>query len=618
MGHIINKARLKQRSVVITLLDLKNAFGEVHHNLINTVLTYHHTPQTVQLLVANLYTGFHSSIISDCFTTPAIPFQRGVLQGDCLSPLLFNLCFNTFIQFIKQEKYAQLGFSPHDASDRLYHPIHWFQFADDAAVVTSDERENQLLLNCFTRWCQWACMQIRVDKYITFGIKKFSTRSLQFQPKLLINSKSVPTVKNGESFKYLGRFFNFEMSNKDHQDLLLSSLHDMLQTVDSLHIHPKNKLLLYHRYILSKLSWHLTVADLSKTWICEHLDNVVTKYIRQWLDLPISATLSAIILSHKNFGLSLQLPYVNFIQCQTVLRSALKSSQDDTITRLWKNTNCGTNIQYDTNKNAKLVLKTIRADHAEKLQSKLPSQGFIISFLLEKSLKRLNSLWSKAQSSLPTNIFNVTIRYLNNTLANKKNLYMWKLAATPDCSFCLQSESLLHVVAGCKSYLEQGRYTWRHNTVLKFLAQTLPSLQPCKLFVDLPGHLSPSILTGESLRPDMLLSIEDKCLYIIELTVGFETNLERNAERKEIKYRPLLKQFENKYRKTKFINLSTSSLGMFGQASESFFDMCKELDIEQSHLNYIAIKMTTIIIRTTYYIFCMRNKPWTDPELLSY
>ena len=60
-----------------------------------------------------------------------------------LSPLLFNLCYNTFIQFIKQEKYVQLGFSPHDASDRLFHPIHWFRFADDdAAVVASDEREN--------------------------------------------------------------------------------------------------------------------------------------------------------------------------------------------------------------------------------------------------------------------------------------------------------------------------------------------------------------------------------------------------------------------------------------------------------------------------------------------
>ena len=64
MRHVINKARLKQCSVVFTLLDLKNAFGEVHHNLICTVLSYHHIPQTVQLLIANLYTGFYSCILS--------------------------------------------------------------------------------------------------------------------------------------------------------------------------------------------------------------------------------------------------------------------------------------------------------------------------------------------------------------------------------------------------------------------------------------------------------------------------------------------------------------------------------------------------------------------------
>ena len=50
--------------------------------------------------------------------------------------------------------------------------------------------------------------------------------------------------------------------------------------------------------------------------------------------------------------------------------------------------------------------------------------------------------------------------------------------------------------------------------------------------------------TGESLRPDMLLSIEDKFLYSIELIVGFEINLKLDAERKEINYRPILKQFE--------------------------------------------------------------------------
>ena len=147
MAHIINKARIKQRSVVVTLLDLKNAFGEVHHNLIIKAMDYHHIPAHFQDLVSNLYTDFLTSIITNNLRSPAIPVKRGVLQGDCLSPLIFNLCRNTFIQLVKQDKYKQLGFSPHDGNDRLFNPVHWFQFADDAAVVTSDERANQFLLN---------------------------------------------------------------------------------------------------------------------------------------------------------------------------------------------------------------------------------------------------------------------------------------------------------------------------------------------------------------------------------------------------------------------------------------------------------------------------------------
>ena len=42
MGNTIDNARINHRSVAITLLDLKNSFGEVNHNLIQEVLFYHH------------------------------------------------------------------------------------------------------------------------------------------------------------------------------------------------------------------------------------------------------------------------------------------------------------------------------------------------------------------------------------------------------------------------------------------------------------------------------------------------------------------------------------------------------------------------------------------------
>ena len=86
MPNIINKARIKQRSLVITLLDVKNAFGEVHHNLIQSVLEYHHVPDHIKDIVKRLYTNLKTSVITSDFHTPFITVGRGVLQGDCLSP----------------------------------------------------------------------------------------------------------------------------------------------------------------------------------------------------------------------------------------------------------------------------------------------------------------------------------------------------------------------------------------------------------------------------------------------------------------------------------------------------------------------------------------------------
>ena len=127
-------------------------------------------------------------------------------------------------------------------------------------------------------------MKIRVDKCVTVSIKKSATSSVQFVQKLTLNNSLVPTVESNKSFKYLGCYFNFNMDNNDHMSTLLTTIKDMMIKTDNLPRHPKYKLLLYHRFVLSKLSWHLTTADLSKTWVVVNLDNIVTSYVKKWLD----------------------------------------------------------------------------------------------------------------------------------------------------------------------------------------------------------------------------------------------------------------------------------------------------------------------------------------------
>ena len=57
------------------------------------------------------------------------------------------------------------------------------------------------------------------------------------------------------------------MDNKTHKELVIDQAKDIFAKIGALHLHPENKIMLYSRYLLSKVSWYLTVADLTKTWV---------------------------------------------------------------------------------------------------------------------------------------------------------------------------------------------------------------------------------------------------------------------------------------------------------------------------------------------------------------
>ena len=139
------------------------------------------------------------------------------------------------------------------------------------------------------------------------------------------------------------------------------------------------------------------------------------------------------------------------------------------------------------------------------------------------------------------------------------------------------------------------------------------------LYADVNGFLNPSIIAGENCRPDLLFQIQPKCLYtVLELTVGFECNLNNNAVCKKEKYLNLIKEMSRNYRCVKFVNLSMSSLGVFSDECSTFLDMMNDIGIDKKQQRYIIKKMINIAIRATYYIFCCRNRNWDSPDLMQF
>ena len=177
--------------------------------------------------------------------------------------------------------------------------------------------------------------------------------------------------------------------------------------------------------------------------------------------------------------------------------------------------------------------------------------------------------WRSAIYSLPRFAINASI----DTLPPFRNLKLWGKKMSANCKLCGNTQTLLHVLAECKTMLEQGRYTWRHNCVLNHLETYIRGLtNNANIISDLPGRslsgltIPPEVIVRSS-RPDLVIHYpEANVIKIIELTVPFETNIEKEHTYKTNKYATLIQDIEDKQI---WSELTCVEVGCRGYVSES-------------------------------------------------
>jgi hypothetical protein len=98
---ILNNAKEHQRSLVMTLIDLKNAFGSVSHNLIFLMLEFIKMPTEICAYIKSTYSQLTASVSTRNWRTNTFSISQGIFQGDTLSPLVFLLVFNPIINLVK-------------------------------------------------------------------------------------------------------------------------------------------------------------------------------------------------------------------------------------------------------------------------------------------------------------------------------------------------------------------------------------------------------------------------------------------------------------------------------------------------------------------------------------
>ncbi|KAK9524409.1 hypothetical protein VZT92_016805 [Zoarces viviparus] len=235
-----------------------------------------------------------------------------------------------------------------------------------------------------------------------------------------------------------------------------------------------------------------------------------------------------------------------------------------------------------TSERRKLVVEEVRREEEVARSAKAVSLVKQGQWTLWEGVERRKISWRELWEMEATRI-SFIIRATYDVLPSPKNLHQW-YGEDPSCALCPTPATLKHIMVSCKTSLTQGRYTWRHNQVLKSLASAIDikrcatnSLPPrvanplkatafvregqkapkhpstkremgqlimardWKMLVDIGQQLIfPPEIAATNFRPDLVLwSPSLNSVYIIELTVPWENAFEEAYERKKLRYAEL-------------------------------------------------------------------------------
>ena len=610
LSQLIREAKTEKKDLVITWLDIANAYGSIPHNLIQTALQRAHVPETICNLVQDYYSQPRIRFTTNQFTTEWQHVEKGIITGCTLSVILFALTMTMLVMSVKDEtKGPKMSSGQRQESCRL--------FMDDIATTAETTVQTKHLLIKLIDKLKWAGLTVKPEKCRSMVIKKgkISTQTIQIEGSPITSVTEKP-------IRYLGKSYNMTLNEKEQIDDIVKQTKQDLKKLDRCKVPGRYKGWMMQHMLLPRLLWPLSIYNIPATKV-EEIQRWMTNALKRWLGLPKSLSVDCLFSRSSK----LQLPYTALTEEVKVAKARNKiildeSSDtcvsnsgimidggrkantakeiDDAKSRLKMRDIVGvpnrgreglglTKAQYyqssTKREQRKMVTGTIREMEEEKRNIKmvqLAKQGACTRW--EVPAKQLSHREVLETSTTSLKFLVKSVYDLLPTPANKN---VW-FGSEEKCLLCGGESNLNHVLASCKVALSQGRYRWRHDQVLKEIARLTeekvthserqPQTQqkricfvkegnktkaaqskasPVSFFdgakdwnlqVDLNKHVKiPKDILQTSLRPDLVVTSEKrKILGMMELTVPYEDRIEVSRELKKSKYQEIVSAGESK------------------------------------------------------------------------
>lgn len=416
---------------------------------------------------------------------------------------------------------------------------------------------------------------------------------------------------------------------------------------------------IYSRYALPSMRYFMSVHHIHKTHM-EELDNMARKYLKLWLSIPSRGATDASIF-HPHM-LNIKAPSTMYTEAHAGNYTLMRMKGDKLVnhaldSRLereseWRgksSTIVAVDRIFSENvQGNKIILPTEDTENSEKIKNikkakkattesvkdytlkvwndkikKLTMQGDFIELLAEE---KQNVTWQSIAHNVPKGILSFALKASTNSLNTPDNLKRWGIRKLANCTLCGNHCTLQHILNFCSVSLQQGRLTWRHNSILSHLTKTLKAHNPqnIEILADIPGHtlngstVPPDILCT-SQRPDLVLvDRTSKSIVLLELTCSFETNADSANVRKKIRYRDLKTDIEASGYKVTLLPFEVGSRGHINKRNTMAISQILRVSQFKIKTKQLYQDMSKIALLCSFAIFHATAQPtWQEPPYLT-
>ena len=556
--QLLRSSHRSNSQLHLLLVDLRAAYNSVPHAKLWQVLQHIKVHPLIIQHLQYIYSQSTMTIVTEHWKTFPVPMRQGVMQGDTLSPLLFNIYFQTVLR-------AADAVAP-TCQIRVRESQHFLKaYADDLTVMCRSEEHLKTAWRHLKQGLTWAALipNARKCRILSMICGRLVGRHDPFP---IDDETNIPCGVS-DSSKFLGLSVALSQATSDTlKEMLVTKLVSKLEFIGGLNVPLLAKYFFYQVAVPSLFTWYFAIYQNIPFGVVEGLQQVALQHLRAWAGLWQTAP-ADFISSHKALGVtdlrtvyrsSRALTILNCLDSKdpAVVDAALERATEPTrynmkdgyyhrdiiIQKLPKNIvrQCVRQLARNEQRD-----ETIRKPTMEWLEDSIGEQE-----------EGWDAFYQKLCESLPDKAVYTLIRFASDNMPVKQKLHQAKIIACDLCPLCKNGpETLKHVLNTCQRSLQAGRFTPRHDKVLQLIAQELIDYkrdERAVVWCDLPCYNQEEKIHPlwkphiNNWRPDIIIRHHNNDLTIVELTISFESLTNPSHAIKESKYAPTLAEIRRR------------------------------------------------------------------------